>query len=95
MVVCMNWGFHASLGVVRFYCSTQIRRKQFPINPQIGIATAHFLERAPVAVAVIALSCVGFCKLGRPLGYLIFSLMALTRDPIYEYFSNGFRGQPR
>ena len=33
--------------------------------------------------------------LGRPLGYLIFSLMTLIRDPIYEYYSKGFRGQPR
>ena len=32
--------------------------------------------------------------LGRPLGYLTFSLMALIRDPIYQYFSEGFRGQP-
>ena len=32
--------------------------------------------------------------LGRPLGHLIFSLMALIRDPIYEYSSKGFRGQP-
>ena len=29
------------------------------------------------------------------LGYLLFSLMALIRDPIYEYLSKGFRGQPR
>ena len=33
-------------------------------------------------------------SLGRPLGYLIFSLMALIRDPIYQYLSKGFRGQP-
>ena len=32
------------------------------------------------------------CCLGRPLGYLTFSLMALIRDPIYQYFSMGFRG---
>ena len=32
--------------------------------------------------------------LGRPLGYSIFYLMASTRDPIYQYFSQGFRGQP-
>ena len=32
--------------------------------------------------------------LGRPLGYLVFSLMALIGDSIYEYFSKGFRGQP-
>ena len=28
--------------------------------------------------------------LGRPLGYLIFSLMALIGDPIYYYFFKGF-----
>ena len=33
-------------------------------------------------------------KLGRPLRYLVFSLMALIGDPIHEYFSKGFRGQP-
>ena len=33
--------------------------------------------------------------LGRPLGYLIFPLMALMGDPIYQYFSMGFKGQPR
>ena len=38
--------------------------------------------------------------LGRPLGYLKFSPMALIGDPlyiyiyIYEYFSKGLRGQP-
>ena len=32
--------------------------------------------------------------LGRPLKYLIVSLMALIRDPMYEYFSKGFSGQP-
>ena len=32
--------------------------------------------------------------LGRPLKYSIFSLTALIRDPIYQYFSIGFRGQP-
>ena len=34
-------------------------------------------------------------ELGRPLGYLIFSLMALIGDPMYYFFSKGFRGQPR
>ena len=34
-------------------------------------------------------------KLGRTLGNSIFSLMALTRDPIYQYVSQGCRGQPR
>ena len=34
-------------------------------------------------------------KLGRPLGYLILSLMALIGDPIHKYVSKGFRGQPR
>ena len=33
-------------------------------------------------------------ELGRPPGYLIFSLMALIRDPIYQYFLKGFRGHP-
>ena len=37
---------------------------------------------------------VGPYILGRPLGYLIFCLMALIGDPIYQYFSQGFRGQP-
>ena len=32
--------------------------------------------------------------LGRPLGYLICSLIALIVDPIYQHFSEGFRGQP-
>ena len=38
----------------------------------------------------------GFSKnyLAGPLGCLIFSLMALLRDPIYQIFSKGFRGQP-
>ena len=31
-------------------------------------------------------------KLGRPLGYLIFSLMSFIADTIYEYLSKGFRG---
>ena len=31
---------------------------------------------------------------GRPLGYSIFSLMALIGDHIYLHFSIGFRGQP-
>ena len=38
--------------------------------------------------------CLRCCRLGRPLGFLTFSLMALRRDPIYQYFSKGFRGQP-
>ena len=29
-----------------------------------------------------------------PWDFLIFSLMALIRDPICQYFSMGFRGQP-
>ena len=33
--------------------------------------------------------------LGRHLKYLTFSLMASIRNPIYQYFSKGFRGQPR
>ena len=32
--------------------------------------------------------------LGRPLTDFVFSLMALIGDPIYDYFSKGFRGQP-
>ena len=36
----------------------------------------------------------GILEEGRPLGYLTFPLMALIRDPIYQYFSKGFRGQP-
>ena len=32
--------------------------------------------------------------LGRPLGDLISSLVALIRDPIYQYCSKGFKGQP-
>ena len=33
--------------------------------------------------------------LGRPLGYLIFSLIAFIGDPVHKHFSKGFRGQPR
>ena len=33
--------------------------------------------------------------LGRPLGHLMLSLMALIGDHIYQYFSMSFRGQPR
>ena len=33
--------------------------------------------------------------LGRPLGYLICSIIALIGDPTSQHFSNGFRGQPR
>ena len=33
--------------------------------------------------------------LGRPLGCLIFSRMALIGGPIYYFFSKGVRGQPR
>ena len=33
-------------------------------------------------------------ELGRPLGYFLFSLMALIGDHIYQYFSRDFRGQP-
>ena len=32
--------------------------------------------------------------LGRPLKHSIFSLRALIKEPIYSYFSKGFRGQP-
>ena len=35
-----------------------------------------------------------FENLGRPLGYLVFSLITLIRGPIYQYCSNGFRGRP-
>ena len=33
--------------------------------------------------------------LGRSLGYLMFSLMALIGGHVYQYVSMGFRGQPR
>ena len=32
---------------------------------------------------------------GRPPGTLVFSLMVLIGDPVYEHLSKGFRGQPR
>ena len=37
----------------------------------------------------LRLSMVLDLLLGRPLGYLIFSLMAVISDPIYQYFSMG------
>ena len=37
-------------------------------------------------------SSFGYNILGRPLGYLIFSLMALIRGPYILIFFNGFQG---
>ena len=37
----------------------------------------------------------GALNLDRLLGYSIFSLMAFIGDPVYQYLSKGFRGQPR
>ena len=43
---------------------------------------------------VLVVQCLGFrglgFRLGRPLGYLTFSLMALIRDPIYQHVSKAW-----
>ena len=82
----------------------------FPFYPKQtkALGTKHFLESLEGSGHLVALSgainpvfrdnlhITPFITyiLGRPLKYLIFSLVALIRDPIYQYFSKGCRGQP-
>ena len=59
---------------------------------------ALFLPSSFALLPVLIQKTGGHEFLGRPLRYLIFSLMALIGDPIciyIKYFSKGFRGQPR
>ena len=72
------------------------------MNPRGALLVLHlFLRTLMEATSYIVIAIITWLRLllwplllGRPLGYLMFSLMALIRDPIYQYFSKGFRGQP-
>ena len=63
----------------------------FPVQEQVLRREAEDFKTQKEA----SMPCFRMSPLGRPLGYLIFSLMAVIRDPIYtNTFSKGFGGQP-
>ena len=70
-----------SLGVLRSQI-TCVFLEATPIQPLSGVPDSLVLSFYPLG------------HLGRPLGYFIFSLMALIRGPYVLIFSMGFRGQP-
>ena len=64
-------------------------------NPFCTQTTRSYTVQMLKRFSCFVLRHVGSVVLDMPLAYSIFSLMTLIRDPIYQYFSKGLRGQPR